>query len=81
MIRTLVLALALLMPAAAHPAPGPPADDSRRIAMMKVLRQVGVEVGAIWPIGGSLYEVEAIELVESPRTGEITVTVRTKLIR
>lgn len=80
MIRTLILALALMAPIAAAAAPSTALEDPRRVALMRVLRAVGVEVGAIWPIGDSVYLVEAVDIIELPRTGGFTITVRTKLL-
>ncbi len=82
MIRALCLALALLTaPAAAQPVLPAQAgiDEPHRAALMKALRQAGVEVGAVWPIGDQVYEVEEVR-IERTRAGDVTVTVRTKLL-
>lgn len=75
----LILALALLAtPAAAQPLP--PIEDAQRAALMRVLRFVGVEVGAVWPVGDLVYQVEEIR-IERNRAGEVTITVKTRLLR
>jgi hypothetical protein len=78
MIRILALLLALTFPAIAQPA-GTAVDDAPRLAMLKALRVIGVEVGARWPIGDMVYEVEEVRIARSS-AGELTVTVRTKLV-
>lgn len=80
MIRALILALALSgAPALAKPGPSTPVDEARRVALLRALHTIGVDVGAVWPIGDVLYQVEAIE-IEAPRPGETVITVRTRLL-
>jgi hypothetical protein len=79
-IRVLAVALALLAPIAARAVASAPADEARHIALMRALRAIGVEVGAVWPIGDVVYVIEAIDIVEQPRTGEYVITVKTKLL-
>jgi hypothetical protein len=79
----LVLALASA-PAAAQPSGAAPApagiDEPHRLQLMRALHQIGVEVGAVWPIGDSVYEVMEIKLGRTA-AGEITITVRTRLLK
>lgn len=78
-VALLVAALTALAPAAlAQPAAA--IDEPHRLALMKALRSIGVELGAVWPIGDTAYEVEEIR-IERLRTGEVSITVRTKQVR
>jgi hypothetical protein len=80
MIRALILALALLAaPALAKPGPSNPVDEARRIALLRALHTIGIDVGAVLPIGDAIYQVEAIE-IEQSHPGETSITVRTKLL-
>jgi hypothetical protein len=80
MIRALILALALLAaPAIAQPVT-PAVDEARRIAMLSALRAIGVEVGAVWPIGDAVYQIEEIR-IERSRGAEVAITVRTRQLK
>jgi hypothetical protein len=78
MLRILVLLIALASPAAAQQRP--PIDDAQRAALMLALRYAGVVVGATLPIGNAVYEIEEVQLARD-KAGELTITVRTKLLR
>lgn len=78
MIRTLILLLALLAPAAAaKPTASSPVDEARRVALLRALHTIGIDVGAVWPIGDTVYQVEPID-IDQPRPGETVITVKTR---
>lgn len=81
MIRTLILLLALLAPpAAAKPGPSSPVDEARRAALLRALHSVGIDVGAVMPIGDVVYQIEGID-IDQTRPGETVITVRTRQLK